>query len=112
MRLVGPVANKGFERFNRWFTSRGGVYQTMVVVVALVALEATGIIHDPHGFWILYWLTVYSAVTQPALAAGARVNEAKLETVLHRLNQADETNAALLTAILNELRAGRPDAAG
>lgn len=105
MRSVSPVANKGFERFNRWFTSRGGVYQTLGITVVLVALEATGVVHDPHGFWLLYWLTVYSAVTQPALAAGARVNEAKLETVLHRLNQADETSALLLTRVVSLLEA-------
>lgn len=90
------MANRGFERFNAWFTSRGGVYQTVAAVLVLVGLESTGVLPDTHGFYLLYWLTVYSAITQPALAAAARFNEEKLEGVLHRLNQADETNSALL----------------
>jgi hypothetical protein len=109
MRRVGPTANRGFERFNRWFTSSAGVYQTLCATVTLVLLESFGAIPDPHGFYLLYWLTVYSAVTQPALAAAARYNEEKLEAVLHRMNQADETNAALLTNIASLLQAKNDD---
>lgn len=103
MRRIGPTANKGFVRFNGWFTSRGGVYQTLCITLLLVIGEATGIIHDPHGFWLLYWLTVYSAITQPALAAASRYNEEKLEAALHRFKHADEVNTALLTRVVSLL---------
>ena len=97
MRRVAPAARVGFTRFNAGFTSRGGVYQTVAAVLVLVVLEATHVLPDTHGYWLLYWLTVYSVITQPALAAAARFNEEKLEAVLHRLKGADEVNAALLT---------------
>lgn len=64
-------------RFNRWFTSEGGVYQTFLITVVIVICERVFPHLDTHGFWLLYWLTVYSAVTQPALAfAGSTSSEA------------------------------------
>jgi hypothetical protein len=60
------------QRFDRWFGSAAGVYQTLVLVLALVIGEAAGWVHDDHGFWLLYWLTVYSGITQPILAYSNR----------------------------------------
>lgn len=58
--------------FGTWFASNLGVWQTAFVATVIVICEWTGLIHDQHGFWLLYWLTVYSAVTQPILAFVAR----------------------------------------
>ena len=60
------------NKFDRWFGSAAGVIQTLMAVLAVVVAEATGWIHDDHGFWLLYWLTVYSAITQPILAYSNR----------------------------------------
>jgi hypothetical protein len=60
------------QKFDRWFGSAAGVMQTLAVVSFLVIAELFGGIHDDHGFWLLYWLTVYSAVTQPVLAYSNR----------------------------------------
>lgn len=82
------------ERFNRWFTSAAGVWQTGVCILAFVIVEASDRHLDPHGFWLLYALTVYSGVTQPALAyagkvAGDRLEalEATLEAHVERVEQ-------------------------
>ena len=80
--------------FNHWFASAAGVLQTFVLVVVLVVLERFYPHLDEHGFWLLYWLTVYSAVTQPALAFIARQSgddreaaEARQEKILHHLER-------------------------
>lgn len=95
------------ERFNRWFCSQGGVWQTAVVTVAVVALEASGVLHDQHGFWLLYWLTVYSAVTQPALAHSGRVSAEQMERILGRLEEQEAQIAMLEARILEALGADR-----
>lgn len=55
-------------KFARWFASAGGVWQTLGFVAGWVLLEDLHVLHDPNGFELLYWLTVYSAITQPVLA--------------------------------------------
>lgn len=105
MLRVRRHADYGFVAFNRWFTSRGGVFQTFLICVLLVFLEAFHVLPDPNGFWLLYYLTVYSAITQPALAASAAANEDRLEQLLHKLRQSDELNVALSTKILSLLEA-------
>lgn len=75
-RLHAPVLRaeaRTLERFTRWFDSQGGVYQTFFITVGLVVFEALFPNVDQHGFWLLYWLTVYSAITQPALAHAGKV---------------------------------------
>lgn len=81
------------RRFNVWFTSQGGVYQTFLITILIVVFERVFPHLDPHGFWLLYWLTVYSAVTQPALAYSTATD-------------ADTTNARLdrIEASLGELK--------
>jgi len=63
-----PMFNGALSSFARWFASAAGVWQTAVLVFALVLVEEFFPHLDPQGFRFLYWLTVYSAVTQPALA--------------------------------------------
>lgn len=59
------------DHFADWFASTGGVLQTALLVALIVIWEALDRRADAHGFWLLYWLTVYSAVTQPVLAFSA-----------------------------------------
>lgn len=61
------VPNSLLSAFGRWFPASAGVWQTFIAVGAITGLELAGIVHDDHGFWLLFWLTVYSAVTQPVL---------------------------------------------
>ena len=63
-------------RFDRWFTSGAGVWQTLFVCIAICIVELGWPDLDPHYFYLLAVLTIYSAVTQPALAqAGAVTTE-------------------------------------
>lgn len=73
------------DRFAAWFASGPGVWQTAVVTLGLVICEAVDRSFDPHGFWLLYALTVYSAVTQPALAYSGAVQAKKTEQMLAHL---------------------------
>lgn len=70
------------ERFNAWFSSAWGVWQTVILVLIVVIWEQLDPHADQHGFWLLYWLTVYSAVTQPALAYIARRSGEQQEALL------------------------------
>ncbi len=54
--------------FADWFESQSGVLQTFMVCIGCVALEHVLPNIDNQGLQLLYWLTVYSAVTQPVLA--------------------------------------------
>jgi hypothetical protein len=56
------------RRFGKWFASPFGIYETIIVCLSAVALELVKPTVDPHMFWLLVILTVYSAVTQPILA--------------------------------------------
>ena len=56
------------QAFARWFSSPAGIWQTLALVAVAVVYEKIFPHVDPNGFWILYWLTVYSAITQPILA--------------------------------------------
>lgn len=71
--------------FARWFSSRGGVWQTTVLVALVVLAEYCGWLRDPRGNGLLYWLTVYSAVTQPVLAYANRIEAERTDTVLTRM---------------------------
>lgn len=92
--------------FSRWFQSASAVWQTLVFVLVVVLIESIRPSLDPHGFWLLYWLTVYSAVTQPALAYASAQStlEAQKTTAMQMqmlANQADSMKA--MRAILEEL---------
>ena len=70
------------QAFARWFRSPAGIFQTLALVGVLVIYERLFPHADPNGFWLLYWLTVYSAVTQPILAYVADVAGTKTDKVL------------------------------
>lgn len=62
--LGAPLLNA----FDQWFASSAGVWQTLIVTVGVVAVELAKPQLDPHALILMAVLTVYSAVTQPALA--------------------------------------------
>ncbi|UXA06599.1 hypothetical protein KXD96_28100 (plasmid) [Mycobacterium sp. SMC-2] len=81
------------ELFNRWFCSAPGVWHTLLAASLMVLIELVvdpGL--DPHGFWLLYVLTIYSAVTQPALAYVAAKSAKRTDAILAELRkiQSDE----------------------
>lgn len=79
------VGTRILEAFNRWFTSAAGVWHTFILVGIVVILEQTKVLNDHNGFWLLYWLTVYSAITQPALAYVARQGGDREDVILRHL---------------------------
>jgi hypothetical protein len=62
------MADRLLDRFTTWFCSKGGVWQTTFFTIAIVIAELSDRRLDPHAFTLLAVLTVYSAITQPALA--------------------------------------------
>lgn len=87
--------DRALARFNQWFTSEGGVYQTFLLVMAVVVLEVVDRSLDPHAFVLMAILTVYSGVTQPMLAYANNTEAAKLQAQLEALE-------AKLDALLKE----------
>jgi hypothetical protein len=88
--------------FGAWFASAAGIVQTAVLVAGWIALEKLHVIRDSDGYQILYWLTVYSAVTQPVLAYVGAAAGRKTDEVLARLEASEAREIELL-----ELMAGR-----
>jgi hypothetical protein len=81
-------------RFTEWFGSGGGVWQTTIFTLAIVAFELIDTGADPHGLLLMGALTVYSAITQPALAYSGSQSNKLLHEVLKNQgamlhNQAD-----------------------
>ncbi|HWE81424.1 MAG TPA: hypothetical protein VG265_07225 [Gaiellaceae bacterium] len=62
---------RAIDAFTDWFGSVGCVVETAAVCFALAALELARPSLDPSNLHYLYALTVYSAVTQPAIAFAA-----------------------------------------
>lgn len=73
------LTDRLLARFNEWFCSGNGVWQTFLVVLVIVVLEQVFPHVDPHGFAVLYGLTVYSGITQPALAYAGRKSAEDIE---------------------------------
>ncbi len=100
------MVNRSLILFSEWFQSAAGVWQTALVVGFIVIIEGVFPHLDPNGFWLLYWLTVYSAVTQPALAYinGISATESKklAEQNTQMLKNQQHTMEALL-AITTQL---------
>jgi hypothetical protein len=88
--------------FNHWFSSAAGTWHTFIVTGGLVTVEQMFPHLDPHGFWCLYILTVYSGVTQPALAYSGKQSSDQLaqlmthaESILEQLQAVNQgANAA------------------
>ena len=89
------------QAFARWFKSPAGILHTIGLVTIIVVVEAAYPSADPHGFWLLYWLTVYSAVTQPILAYVADVAGAKTDSVLNEELQLIKEELRILKLLLD-----------
>jgi len=72
------------------------VWQTAIITVGVVGAEMFHLVHDPHGFWLLYFLTVYSAVTQPALAHAGWQSSTRTDALLDRMSDVEAQNQRLL----------------
>ena len=81
------ITDKVLRAFNKWFTSGMGVIQTFGITVGIVVVEVAFPGLDPHGFWLLFWLSVYSAVTQPALANAGATQSAQLAEVMSTVTE-------------------------
>jgi hypothetical protein len=71
------------DRFARWFASAAGVWQTLVVTVAWTIVEIVKPGMDPSFLGFMAILTIYSAVTQPALAYVGWQAGVRTDTVLN-----------------------------
>ena len=91
------------ERFNLWFTSAIGVWQTIALIIVVVVIEAFFPQLDEHGFWLMWGLTLYSGATQPILAyVAARSADSTDHDLSHDI-ELDETAAVLLKRIATKL---------
>lgn len=90
--------NRGFTRFGAWFASAIGIVETILLVSAWIIASRAGYF-DRTGFWLLYALTVYSAVTQPVLAFIAYAGSQKADACLDRLERAEDHNLQILSHI-------------
>jgi hypothetical protein len=104
--LIRKTSRRALDAFNTWFVSDGGVWQTLLACIVVVVLEQIFPRIDPNHFVVLYVLTVYSGITQPALARAGRVAGeqqelmlAKLEQSLERQQAMEEQMAAVLAAL-------------
>lgn len=84
------------QSFDEWFSSERGVYQTLLITLLICVAELLFPHLDPHGFWLLYWLTVYSAVTQPALANTGRHQIDRLEKLIDQVAELEKRQLQLL----------------
>lgn len=83
--------------FDRWFTSAGGVWQTLLIVLGIVAVETFFPRVDPHMFLLMAWLTIYSAVTQPALAHANAEQSEQIVGLEQQILQLEDRLINLLT---------------
>lgn len=76
--------NRALAWFDEWFASPACVWQTLFACVGICIVELLWPDLDPHYFYLLAILTVYSAITQPALAQSNAVTAEQLERLLSR----------------------------
>ena len=93
------MADKILDRFTHWFCSKGGVWQTTLLTLVMVAVEVSDRRLDPHAFFLMALLTVYSAITQPALAYSNEAAARMLGDALVRIEALEKTNAEQLRQI-------------
>lgn len=91
------------DRFNGWFCSAAGVRQTFLITMSVVVVEHVFPHLDPSGFLLLYWLTVYSGITQPALAYSAAVSARTTAALEARMLAMEEQVLSELAAIKDQL---------
>lgn len=94
------AVDRAIGAFASWFSTPSSVWQTTAVVMAWVIVEASDGRLDPHGFVLLYVLTIYSAITQPALAYAANVSAQAATRSEDAQMQVLENQRASMEAIL------------
>lgn len=85
--MISPIRNwqqKALVSFDNWFTSPECVWQTLFVCILICVIEIVWPTLDPHYFYLLAILTLYSAVTQPALAQSSAATTRQLQTLIER----------------------------
>lgn len=90
------LLNRFIQKFSVWFASPLGVLETAIVIVGIIIVEKVHPSMDPSGFWILYWLTVYSGVTQPILAYAATMSANESGKTQKEIKELQETQSQLL----------------
>lgn len=85
MRRVRSLADGTLVAFNRWFTSGGGLWETLAVTLGIFAVETIWPALDPSHFLYLLWLSIYATVTQPALAYAGRISSERLERLENQM---------------------------
>lgn len=71
--------------FNKWFSSKGGVWQVFWISVVATIIEISFPHLDPNHFWLLFICTVWSFFTQNALAYSSRVGSEEVSALLLRI---------------------------
>lgn len=79
MRRVREISTRVLDWFADWFASVGGVWQTLFICCFAVGVEIVFPGIDDHMFYLMGILTLYSGVTQPALAYVARRGSEKTD---------------------------------
>lgn len=106
--------NRFLTAFTKWFSGPACFWQTSLIVGGIAIVELIYPSIDPHGFWLLWALTLFSAWTQPALAYGnatsaqqldktlehLEIMMAKVEVLTERAETLEEQNAELLARVV------------
>lgn len=87
---VAKAYLRALNAFTRWFSGPSCFWQTTVLLLFIASAELTDPRIDPHGFWLLWALTLFSAWTQPALAFSNEVAAKQMEEVLERLERMEQ----------------------
>jgi hypothetical protein len=96
--------NRLLEWFARWFASAAGVWQTFLLTIAICVAEFIWPNLDPNHFAVLFWLTVYSGVTQPALAYVSSQADGRTEAILGHLEHMCEHGIPLTAGTLEDIK--------
>lgn len=102
MSGVRALSLRLLDAFNDWFVSDGGVWQTFAVTLAIVVFEQVFPHVDPDHFVVLYGLTVYSGITQPALARAGRVAGEQQEKALAKIEALEQQLAVLIQMVADK----------
>ena len=85
--MISPIRSwqdKALAWFDAWFTSPECVWQTLFACIVICVVEVAFPSLDPHYFYLLAILTLYSAITQPALAQASAATTKQLQTIIER----------------------------
>ncbi len=102
-------SDRALSAFDDWFCSAAGVWQTAVIVVGIVIAERIFPHLDPGMFALMVWLTIYSGVTQPALAHTGRESAERLEELARQIERLLEREEGEIVALQQSLDHSRPD---